>query len=110
MQPAVVELEKLGPMPSSDKAINENLDNLVDHYAALIESIHKPINDDEARVLVKLFGPDECFGVAWSLLHLVESAPGWPVLDCLEDVGNEWIRRLRERAIRGGKLPSQEQA
>ncbi|MDB6032726.1 MAG: hypothetical protein JWM16_3064, partial [Verrucomicrobiales bacterium] len=33
--------------------------------------------------LVKVFGPDDYYGLAWSLLHLIESAPGWPLADCL---------------------------
>jgi hypothetical protein len=49
---------------------------------------------------VHLFGPDDCYGVAWTLLHLIESAPGWPLHDCLQDIRNEWTERLRLRAER----------
>jgi len=66
------------------------------------KEISKPITDDEARALVTLFGPDDCYGAAWSILHLIESAPGWPITECLINLENEWIVTLRDRAIRGG--------
>jgi hypothetical protein len=43
---------------------------------------------------VGLFGPDDCFGLEWSLVGLVETAPGWPLADCLENTDNEWIQGL----------------
>jgi hypothetical protein len=107
VQPTIIELSKLGPLPSEDIALRGNLVDLVDKYADLIQSTQKPISDDEVRVLVRLFGPDDCFGVAWSMLHLIESAPGWPLADCVKDTSNEWVRRLKERAIRGEALPSE---
>lgn len=55
--------------------------------------------------LVSCFGPDDCYGIAWSLLHLIESAPN-PVL--VSDPGpdsNEWHQRLHLRAVNGGLVP-----
>lgn len=63
-----------------------------------------PVTNEEARVLVTLFGPDECYGLAWTLVHLIETAPGWPIADCLGGTGNEWIQRLRLRATRGRRI------
>jgi hypothetical protein len=60
--------------------------------------IEQPISDDDARALVKLFGPDDSFGLAWTLLHLIETAPGWPLEDVLDESGNEWVDRLKQRA------------
>jgi hypothetical protein len=39
--------------------------------------------------------------MAWTLVHLVESAPGWPLLGQLPDLDNPWITLLRERATKG---------
>ncbi|WP_244409650.1 hypothetical protein [Streptomyces albofaciens] len=36
-----------------------------------LEAIVEPVTDEEARALVSCFGPDDCFGVAGSLLHLM---------------------------------------
>ncbi len=90
---------KLGPLPAEREASVEQLKA----YEVLLHGITKPITDEEARSVACLFGPDGCFGLAWTLLHLVESAPGWPLQDCLASDG-EWTRQLRDRARRGGKL------
>ena len=97
MRQEIVELGKMGPLPPSEKAVQENLQDLVDKYERLIMSIKKPITNEEARVLVKVFGTDDGFGLVWPLVSLVESAPGWPLADCLEDTDNEWIRMLKQR-------------
>jgi hypothetical protein len=91
----VLELQKLGPLPSEDQA---NV-ALLRRYEELLRLIQAPVSDEDARALVALFGPDECYGLAWSLLHLVESAPHWPLADALKDIdANEWIQRLKTRA------------
>jgi len=94
----VEELAKLGPLPSEDEAEVGQLERIEELYRA----IAKPITDDEARVLIELFGPDGCYGVASSFMHLIETAPGWPIKDCLQQLNNEWKIELRNRAIRGG--------
>ena len=94
----VKELEKLGPLPSEDEAEVAQLERIEELYRA----IEKPLTDDEARVLVELFGPDGCYGVASSFMHLIETAPGWPLKECFQQLNNEWKVELRNRAIRGG--------
>jgi hypothetical protein len=93
MQEEVIELRKLGPLPCSDDA------NVVvlKRFEELITSIRKPITDEEARVLVKTLGPDECYGLMWSLVGLIETAPGWPLADCLLNTSSEGVRLLRLR-------------
>lgn len=100
MRPEIERLLLLGPLPSEDDALVEKL-HLME---CELRSISKPVTNDEARALVTLFGPDDCFGAAWSLLHLIETAPGWPLSDCLVDRENEWVETLRGRAVRGGVL------
>ena len=63
-----------------------------------LSKVQTPITDEEACALMNLFGPDECHGLAWSLLHLIETAPGWPVESALVGREGAWIDRLRERA------------
>jgi hypothetical protein len=69
-------------------------------YQRLLASISPPLSDDEAGALATLFGPDDCFGLAWTIVHLVESAPGWPAGDNLASVENRWATVLRERAAK----------
>jgi hypothetical protein len=98
MRSAVIELGKLGPPPSSDAILaNPNGDALVKKYEDLILSIKRPVTDAEARVLVGIFGPDEFFGLASTLINLIETAPNWPLSDCLMDSDNEWIAFLNQR-------------
>src|SRR5215831_13490779 len=94
MQTAVVELTKLGPLPRSADAKPK----IVERWQNLLAAVRTPVSDDEARALVRHFGPDDCFGLAWTLLHLIETAPSWPLPDCLARPGNEWIDLLRKRA------------
>jgi hypothetical protein len=97
MQRAVECLVGLGPLPSSEKPDIQKLKT----FEEALSKVTKPVSDEDARALVSLFGPDDCFGAAWTLLHLIETAPNWPLCDCLEEPDNEWIIRLRQRAERG---------
>ena len=90
----VNELTRIGAFPASGGA---NLDD-VRRRELLLRDIHPPISDDEARELMKVFGPDDYYGLAWTVLHLIERAPGWPLRDCLANNSNEWVARLRKRA------------
>lgn len=89
----VEELAKPGPLPSEDEAEVGQLKRIEQLYRA----ITKPITDDEARVLVELSGPDDCYGVASTFAHLIETAPGWPLGDGLEQLNNEWKNRATKR-------------
>jgi hypothetical protein len=99
MRPEIIELERLGQMPGEATVLREGLNEMVGTYEPLLGSIREPVTDDEARILVNLLGPgpDSLFGLAWTVLHLVESAPGWPLADCLTHTESEWIRRLNRR-------------
>ena len=94
MQSSIEELIELGPLPNSVDPDVVTLEKI----QTLVMKIEQPISDDEARALIKLFGPDDCFGLAWTLLHIIEAAPGWPLEDVLDDVGSEWIDRLKKRS------------
>jgi hypothetical protein len=97
MQVAVEELIALGPLPSSAKPDVGRVKAIGD----ALSRVKEPVSDEEARALVRLFGPDDCFGLAWELVHKIETAPNWPLVDCLHDSNNEWITLLRQSAERG---------
>ena len=99
MRPEVRELVAMGPLPDSASAAD---DMNLEKRQSLLDAIGKPLSDHEAEGLAGLFGPDDCFGLAWTLVHLIETAPGWPLLDRLPAVDNEWIALLRKRASQGG--------
>jgi hypothetical protein len=100
VRPEIRRLVELGRLPSEDDGDVETLRK----YEIEYRGITRPITDEEAIALLGLFGEDGCFGLASSLMHLVETAPGWPIEVCLTDTGNPWILELKKRAIRGGAL------
>lgn len=100
MREEIQKLAEMGPLPASDSAREDELQR----YENLLKAVSAPVSDEEARTLARLFGPDDCFGLAWTLLHLIETAPGWPLKDTLENTTTEWSQRLRLRAERGGRL------
>lgn len=98
VRPAVQELSALGRLPSEIGANPQE----VRKFEMLLRAISRPLTDDEASLLCRCFGLDGSFGLAATLMHLIETAPGWPLNSCLMDIGNQWIREMRERAERGG--------
>jgi hypothetical protein len=99
MRPEVNDLVAMGPLPDSASAAHD-LQRL-EAYQRRLESIRKPVSDEEAEALAGLFGPDDCFGLAWTLVHLVDTAPSWPLVQRIPNSNNVWIQLLRERAERG---------
>jgi hypothetical protein len=98
MRSEVKQLVAMGPLPDATSAARNPL--TLEKYQRLLDSIERPVTDTEAAALAKLFGPDDCFGLAWTLVHLIESAPGWPLLDRLPAPDNDWTKVLRDRAAR----------
>lgn len=94
----VAELVALGPLPSSLEASEADLDR----RAAMLARIPTPLSHEEAVALLGCFGPDDAFGLAWTLLHLVETAPGTLLQREPPESANEWLRRLWARAYRQG--------
>lgn len=69
----VTEIIDAGPLPEC----NSEEDRLkIIEIGDLIDSAPRPVTDEEAQELTLCFGPDDALGVAWSLLHLIETAPG----------------------------------
>jgi hypothetical protein len=96
MRQEVREFVALGSLP--DEQADEQQ---INQHEELLARITAPVTDEEAQALAEMFGPDDCYGLAWTLLHLIETAPNWPLSGVLGDDGNEWIQRLRNRAAAG---------
>lgn len=94
IQQAISALLVLGPLPSSAAAACPTMHAFEEH----LSKVQTPITDEEAYALVKLFGPDDCFVLAWTVLHLIETARSRPVESALIGLEGDWIDRLRERA------------
>lgn len=87
---------RLGPLPDS----NASEESIARHQVHL-QRIKRPVTDEEAALLLGSFGPDDCYGLAWTLLHLIESAPsGIPLKHKPSLSDNEWLCRLWDRSHR----------
>lgn len=95
---SVAKCVSLGPLPASDTADETQVLRLTE---ALLE-ILPPVSEDEAVLLASMFGKDECFGLAWTLVHLIESAVNGAPVDRFPATirDNEWIKLLENRAAR----------
>jgi len=99
MRAEITQLLALGILPdetaaSSELAVRE----------ALIRGITPPVTLAEAQALAGILGADDCFGLAWSILHLIESAPGWG-LKHIPLGPSPFLATLRTRAMRASAAP-----
>jgi hypothetical protein len=96
MRDEILKLVRLGTLPSGEGVDME----LLKYVQELITKIEAPISDQEAEEMVKIFGDDDCFGLSWTAIHLIETAPNWPIRRCLlVNPNNKWIALLRKRAV-----------
>ena len=80
----------LGPLPSE----TAEPEQIKSHQDALLQ-ITPPVSLAEANALARMFGPDDCFGLGWTLIHLIESAPGWASEGHIPDGTAPGLARLR---------------
>jgi len=98
MRRSVAELVALGRLPEEGDADVPQLQA----FESALKTIEPPISDEEAVALLSVFpvGEGSCFGLSWSVLHLVESAPGWPCQESRLHAANPWVKVMLERAAR----------
>jgi hypothetical protein len=94
MRTLVTQLVALGQLPSEQEAAAPQ----VQEFEQVIQKIAPPLTKEEALALLSVFGQDGCFGLAWSLLHLIETAPGWPYPEARLRAANPWVKSMLERA------------
>jgi hypothetical protein len=96
VRPEVEAFVALGPLPPYSVDVP-----LIDIHQERLEKITGPVSDEEAELLVGMFGPDDCFGLAWTLVHLIETAPGGcPIKERPTSSDNEWVRDMWARYCR----------
>ena len=92
MRKQIEKLVEFGALPTESASVAE-----VARCQSLIESIAPPISLQEAVALVGILGSDDCFGLAWSIVHLIESAPGWGI-EHIPPGSGFFLKTLRTRA------------
>jgi hypothetical protein len=93
---AVAQLAALGRLPDDGDAQVPRLEAV--ELALKLRA--PPLSEEEAMALMWVLpaGEGSCFGLAWSVLHLIESAPGRPYRDAYLHETNHWVKLLLERA------------
>ncbi len=90
----VKDFVSMGPLPGK----LASAESIASHQKQL-QLIEAPVTDEEAEVLIDSFGIDDCYGLAWQLLHLIETAPGGSPIKVEPGASeNDWIRRLWQRS------------
>lgn len=101
IRPCVARILNLGPLPGSEEAT----ESILKEFEAALEGVSRPLSHSESIALLASFGDDDCFGLAWTLLHLMETAPP-PLLENEPDSSaNEWVWRLWLRQVNTFGLP-----
>ncbi|MDK1475618.1 hypothetical protein QNO07_19720 [Streptomyces sp. 549] len=96
----VEDLITAGSLPSEEASEEE-----IAQAQRLLENIAAPVSDEEAQALAACFGPDDCHGLSWTLLHLIETALGAQNARYSRNVENPWVQLLTARveAARGSR-------
>ncbi|GGP78213.1 hypothetical protein [Streptomyces abikoensis] len=93
MGPEVQSFVVDGPLPDRNAGEEE-----IERRVKQLEAIPSPVTTEEAHALAGCFGPDDCYGVAWSLVHLIETTSGpLPSVSRPGPDTNEWQQTLWSR-------------
>ena len=101
LRDSVQDFVSLGVLPSEGSEVDDELferrQRQLERIAAEVAT--SPLLIQEAIALASCFGRDGCFGLSWTLLHLVESCREFQPAE-EPAAGNEWRRQLWERSER----------
>jgi hypothetical protein len=90
----IARLGLLGPLPEEDAEI---VDGVLEQYDDLLQRLVEPLSASEAEVVAGVFPQSACFGMEWTLVHLLENSEGWPS-GALDAVNSErWRQVLAKR-------------
>jgi hypothetical protein len=101
VRPEVEQLVAMGKFPHELDATEQQ----VAEREVLILAIQKPTTDAEAHLLLQILGEDDFWELAWTVVTLIESAPGGPDWAGIRKVDGEWGETLWRRAINAGLEP-----
>ena len=99
MRDQIGQLVALGSFLAESDESTEG-ENLIKQQDTLVRALRglRPATDQEACALTSIFGPDDAFGLAWSVMHFIETAPSWPLVSCIQNMPSLlWKQRLEER-------------
>ncbi|MGN6302608.1 MAG: hypothetical protein ACTHN8_16120 [Angustibacter sp.] len=96
IRPEVAALARWAPLPPEDEWEPQR----IDEFVAAIDAVSPPLTAQERRALIPVLGgpsEDSVYGVAWGVLHLLETAPddGWQ--ERLDTAASPWFDLLLVR-------------
>lgn len=99
MQKAVCDLCGIAPKLTDDLSVEQ-----INAAQRCIEALVPPLSADDISALISVLpaNGDTAYGLNWSILHMIEAAPDWPVWDMLRDSENDWVISFRQRLANGG--------
>ncbi|WP_147459998.1 hypothetical protein [Actinokineospora cianjurensis] len=98
MRPEVRDLVDAGPFPDEDAD-----EEIIERTQGLLDRVTSPVTDEEAQALATVFGQDNCYGMSWALLHLIETAPGARTARYPAHPENPWRELLNNRVRAAGE-------
>jgi hypothetical protein len=101
MQDAVTRLVAITPQ------LTDSLDQAsLEVVEGLLNQLVSPLSDQEILALLSVLpaNGDTAFGLNWTILHLIEAAPSWPIWAALKEQSHEWIRILLLRLENAGMV------
>mgnify|MGYP007091070975 FL=1 len=106
IRPEIEELERLGPLPADDDDY-PGIDRKLFDVEHLLAAVDPPVTVEEARVLAALFPRDggTCYGLAWSLLHLIETLGVDDLGAVVTGVNSAQWRKMFEQRLENAEDP-----
>ncbi len=91
------DMVSLGRLPTDEEASQDS--NKYHLWESALGKFTSPVSDAQAVVLAKFFPTDESdsYGLAWTLLHLIESAPSWPLDSMISAITPYWRGIISKR-------------
>jgi hypothetical protein len=90
----LTELYKLGKLPA-DRDISSD-EFPLEKFDELLQQFNTPISENEAIKLIALSPPVDtgCYGIEWTLLHLIETIQSDKLQNVLESSNDNELKRL----------------
>lgn len=106
IRPEIEELERLGPLPADDDD-DPGIDRKLFDVEHLLAAVDPPVTVEEGRVLAALFPRDggTCYGLAWSLLHLIETLDADDLGAVVTGVNSAQWRKMFEQRLENAEDP-----
>ena len=106
IRPEIEELERLGPLPADDDDY-PGIDQKLFDVEHLLAAVDPPVTVEEGRVLAALFPRDggTCYGLAWSLLHLIETLDADDLGAVVTGVNSAQWRKMFEQRLENAEDP-----